>query len=274
MILLKDKEFGGERPLYCMKDLSLDGVVIHDGESAIKECSNVEVERCRFEGKYPLWCCDNFTVRNSVFTVGARAGIWYSRNMVMEDCIMDGPKVFREAENLTLRRVIMDSASETLWHCRGGLLEDVRARRADYIFMHSSGFRIRNFNLQGNYSFQWSSNIEIEDSDLDTKDAFWECENVTVRGWHSRNLHLIRCHISGTQPLCYATGLVLEDCTFDPDADLAFEYSDVTATILGHVTSIKNPRSGSIRAGSFGELIIDGNIKAPASCKVGTGYKK
>ena len=93
-------------------------------------------------------------------------------------------------------------------------------------------------------------------------------------GWHSRNLRLVRCHIGGSQPLCYATGLVLEDCTFDPSADLAFEYSDVQATVRGHVVSIKNPRSGSIRVGSVGELILDKNIKAPASCIVETGYDK
>ncbi|WP_303341256.1 DUF3737 family protein, partial [uncultured Duncaniella sp.] len=88
--------------------------------------------------------------------------------------------------------------------------------------------------------------------------------------WHSRGLRLVRCHISGTQPLCYCEGLLLEDCTFDADADLAFEDSCVDATILSHITSVKNPRSGSIRAGSIGELILDTNILAPADCKIQT----
>ena len=39
------------------------------------------------------------------------------------------------------------------------------------------------------------------------------------------------------------------------------------------MTSIKNPRSGSIKVGSCGELILDQNIKAPASCVVETGYE-
>ncbi len=283
MKVIKNQEFGGERPLYCEKDLYLEGVVIHAGESGLKETANIEAVACRFEGKYPLWCCKGFTVRDSIFTVGARAGIWYSQDMVMEDCVVDAPKMFREMDGMTLRRTIIDSASETFWSCRGGELEDVRALRADYIFMHCSDLKIKNLKLQGNYSFQWARNIEIRDSDLDTKDAFWECDNVTVYdsridgeflGWHSRNLRLVRCHIGGSQPLCYATGLVLEDCTFDPSADLAFEYSDVQATVRGNVTSIKNPRSGSIRVGSVGELILDKNIKAPASCIVETGYDK
>ena len=87
-------------------------------------------------------------------------------------------------------------------------------------------------------------------------------------GWHSRNLRLVRCHIGGTQPLCYVDGLVLEDCTFAPDANLALEYSNVQATIKGHVVSIKNPRSGHIRVDSVGEIIIDQNMKAPGDCKI------
>ena len=276
------QEFGGERPLYCERDLRLENVVIHAGESALKETSNIEAQGCRFEGKYPLWCCDGFQVRDSVFTVGARAGIWYSQHGLVEDCIIDAPKTFREADGLTLRRVLMDAASETFWRCRDCTLEDVRALRADYIFMGCSGLKVSRLQLQGNYSFQWARDVEIWDSDLDTKDAFWECDNVTVYdsrisgeflGWHSRGLRLVRCRIGGSQPLCYASGLVLEDCTFDPDADLAFEYSDVRATVRGSVVSIKNPRSGSIRVGSVGELIRDGNAKAPDSCVVEEGYK-
>lgn len=282
MKVIAGQEFGGERPLYFERDLTLEDVVIHEGESALKETAGIEALRCRFEGKYPLWCCDGFTVRDSIFTVGARAGIWYSRRGLIEDCVIDAPKTFREAEDLTLRRVLMDGASETFWSCRGAVLEDVRALRADYIFMHCSGLEISRLRLQGNYSFQWARDVVIRDSDLDTKDAFWECDNVTVYdsrisgeflGWHSRGLRLVRCRIGGSQPLCYATGLVLEDCTFDADADRAFEYSDVQATVRGHVASIKNPRSGSIRVGSVGSLLWDEHCKAPASCVVETDYQ-
>ena len=37
MELIKDKEFGGERPLFESHNLHLDNVVIREGESAIKE---------------------------------------------------------------------------------------------------------------------------------------------------------------------------------------------------------------------------------------------
>ncbi|MDE5631296.1 MAG: DUF3737 family protein, partial [Muribaculaceae bacterium] len=87
-------------------------------------------------------------------------------------------------------------------------------------------------------------------------------------GWHSRNLRLVNCRIAGTQPLCYAEGLILDNCTFAPDCDLAFEDSELRADIKGNITSVKNPRSGSVEADSIGEIIIDEHVLAPADCKI------
>ena len=277
MKLIANKEFGGERPLYCERDLRLENVTVHAGESALKETAAIEAVGCRFEGKYPLWCCDGFTVRDCVFTEGARAALWYSRGLLMEDTLVEAPKMFREMEDMTLRRVRIPNALETLWSCRGVTLEDVSVDKGDYLFMRSSGIRIDRLRLNGNYSFQYCKDVVIRNSVLNTKDAFWETENITVYdsviegeylGWYSKGLRLINCRIGGTQPLCYATDLVLENCTLDADADLAFEYSTVQADIRGAVTSVKNPRSGRIVADSIGEIILDANIKAPGDCEI------
>ena len=80
----------------------------------------------------------------------------------------------------------------------------------------------------------------------------------------------MRCHIAGEQPLCYAENLVLEDCTFDPACDRAFEYSTVEATIRGHIENIKNPTSGHIVADSIGSVTINENVLQPADCKIET----
>lgn len=277
MKLIKNSEFGGERPLYCERGLRLEDTVIHAGESALKETADIEAVRCRFEGKYPFWCCDGFTVKECLFTEGARAALWYSRNLLMEDTLVEAPKMFREMSELTLRRVRIPNALETLWSCRGVTLEDVEIQKGDYLFMHSSDIDIRGLKLQGNYSFQYCKNVVIRNSYLETKDAFWETENVTVYdsviigeylGWYSKGLKLVNCRIGGTQPLCYADNLVMENCVLDPDADLAFEYSSVNAEIRGAVTSVKNPRTGRISADSIGEIILDANIKAPGDCEI------
>ncbi len=279
MEVIKDKEFGGERPLFGSHDLKLENVTIHAGESAIKECSNIEAVGCTFEGKYPFWHVDKFVIRDCLFREGARAALWYSRGLTMTDTLVEAPKMFREMEDISLTRVRIPDAQETLWHCKNVKIRDVEVEKADYLFMHSSDIDIADYRQQGNYSFQYCRNVVIRNAKLDTKDAFWGTENVTVYdseidgeylGWHSKNLRLVRCQIAGTQPLCYAENLVLEDCTMAADADLAFEYSSVNATIRGHVTSIKNPRSGSITADSVGEIILDENIKQPADCVITT----
>ncbi|MCM1292098.1 MAG: DUF3737 family protein [Bacteroides sp.] len=275
MKTIQNQEFGGERPLFASHDLRLENVTIHAGESAIKESSNIEAVNCRFEGKYPFWHVDGFLIDNCLFTEGARAALWYSRNLVMKDTLVEAPKMFREMDNLSLTNVRIPDAQETMWHVSNVRLRNVEVAHADYLFMHSRDIDIANYKQQGNYSFQYCRNVNIADADIDSKDAFWNTENVTVRntrltgeylGWHSKGLHLINCHISGTQPLCYCTGLVLENCTFDADADLAFEESEVNATISSAVTSIKNPTTGHIKVKSVGEIILDENIKQPADC--------
>lgn len=277
MKLISDQEFGGERPLFASHGLKLENVTIHAGESALKECSDIEAVNCRFEGKYPFWHVDRFIVRDCLFTAGARAALWYSRGLEMYDTLVEAPKMFREMDGIKLSGVRIPDAQETLWHCRNVELDNVETANADYLFMHCDNIRISNYRQQGNYSFQYCRNVEISNAVIHSKDAFWNTENVTVRdselhgeylGWHSRNLRLINCRISGTQPLCYAHGLIMENCTMDDDCDLAFEDSTLQAVIDSHVRSVKNPRSGSITAHGFGDIILNENIKAPADCLI------
>lgn len=271
MEIIKDKEFAGERPLFGSRNLRLENVTIHTGESALKCCANIEADHCRFEGKYPFWHVDGFKITDCLFTPGARAALWYSRNCVMIDTQIDAPKMFREMDGIVLRNVNIPDAEETLWHCHNIDIKNVKVDRADYLFMHSHNIRIEDWVQHGNYSFQYCSNVEISNAEIHSKDAFWGTENVTVYdselngeylGWHSKRLHLIRCKISGTQPLCYCKDLILEDCEFAPDCDLAFEDSEVNARVLTPITSVKNPMKGKIEAKSFGDVIIDEHSKA------------
>lgn len=272
----KDQYFEGERPLYCCRDgLRLENVKIGPGESSLKEGADIEAVHCEFAGKYPFWECDGFTVRDCIFREGARAALWYTRNCKMYDTLVEAPKMFRRIDGAYLENVRMPMAQETFWDSRNIKLRNVYTADANYIFMHCENVDIDGYELHGNYSFQYVKNAVIRNANLQTKDAFWESENVTVYdsvingeflAWYAKNLRLVRCRIGGSQPLCYCENLVLEDCTFEPDADLAFEYSSVQATVKGHIPSVKNPRSGHIQAQSIGQVILDGNIKAPGNC--------
>ena len=140
--------------------------------------------------------------------------------------------------------------------------------RSEYLFFDSRDVSLENVAMQGKYSFQYMENLTIRNCNLDTKDAFWHSKNVTVYnstvkgeylGWFSEGLTLGGCKIIGTQPLCYCKKLKLVDCTMEA-TDLSFEYSDVEATILGHVDSIKNPRSGEIVVDSVGQIITGDTV--------------
>lgn len=277
MKLIKDTDFGGERPLFGSSDIRLENVTIHEGESAIKCCRNVEAVDCRFEGKYPFWHTDGFRIDRCVFTPGARAALWYSRGLVMTDTQIDAPKMFREMHDVALERVRIPDAQETMWHCSDIRMRDVEVDNADYIFMHCERIRIDGYRQNGNYSFQYCRDVEIHNAVLNTKDAFWNTENVTIYdseingeylGWHSHNLRLVRCRISGTQPLCYCEGLVMENCTLADDCDRCFEDSDVHADVHSHIVSITNPRTGEIHCHSVGDIHIDEFVREPADCRI------
>ena len=278
MQVIKDQEFGGERPLYASHDLRLERVTIHVGESSIKESSNIEAEDCRFEGKYVFWETYGFRVKNCYFAESARSSLWYSKGCHLMDCQVDAPKMFRRMEGIEVERTQFPNAQETFWDCSDIQLRHVTLAKADYAFMHCSNIRIEDYHQDGNYSFQYAKNVEIHRAVINSKDAFWEAENVTIYdseingeylAWYGKNIRLVRCHLTGEQLLCYVDGLTLEDCTFGEDANLLFEYSRVNATIKGDVTSIKNPTSGHIAvSGKVGEIIIDENQKQPADATI------
>ena len=274
---ISNAEFGGERPLFASHDLRLENVTVRAGESAIKECSNIEAVNCRFEGNYPFWHVHGFSIRNCYFAVGGRSALWYSDHLEMSDTVIDAPKMFREMHDIKLENVTINDADEIFWRCSNIRISNLRLHDGTYPFMFSDNIYVDGLESDSKYVFQYVKNVEIHNARITTKDAFWEVENVTIYdselngeylGWHSRNLRLVNCHISGEQPLCYAHDLVLENCTFDPSCDRAFEYSTLKADIRGAITNIKNPMSGSIIADSIGSVTIDENIKAPADCRI------
>jgi hypothetical protein len=264
--IIRDKTFDDERALYGLAHATLERVRFAgpaDGESALKECRDITVRDSSFELRYPLWHDDDVTLERVELAETTRAALWYTRGLRVSDSILRGPKALRECADVT----IADSqivSEEFGWMCRN---IDVRggSLAGDYAFMHARDLRLNGVSFRGKYSFQYVENLEIEGGNFDTKDAFWHARNVTVRnatlkgeylGWYSEGLTLINCRIEGTQPLVNCRRLTLVNCTM-VDCDLAFEGSDVHATICGQVDSIRDPKSGRIVVGSVGEVVHD-----------------
>ena len=277
MDIIKRQHFEGERPLFEKHHVRLEQVTIGDGESAIKECSDIEADDCHFWGKYPFWHVHGFKISRCQFDVGARSALWYSDHLEMSDTRIDAPKMFREMHDIKLENVIINDADETFWRCQGIEAHNLTLHEGTYPFMFCENVRIDGLKSDSKYVFQYCKNIELRNANIVTKDSFWECENVTIYdsvldgeylAWHSKNVRLVNCHLAGEQLLCYAEDLVLENCTFDAACDRVFEYSDVQADIRGHIENIKNPSSGHIMADSIGSITIDKNVKAPNNCVI------
>lgn len=276
-MIVENRCFDEERALYGLHDAKVAGCTFAgpaDGESALKECSGIEVENCLFGLRYPLWHVRNGAVRHCRMTEDCRAALWYDNGIRLEDCDMDGIKAVRECQEAELACCRIHSP-EFGWQCRSLRMEDCELA-GEYAFLHSTGLDIRHLKLEGKYSFQYVQDARIDRCILHTKDAFWHSRNVTVTdsvvsgeylGWYSENLHLIRCRIIGTQPLCYARGLVLTDCEME-GTDLAFENSEVEALVKGRIDSVKNPAAGWITAGSIGEIILDEHVWPGAGCRI------
>ena len=107
MKVIKNKEVGGERPLFGLHDTRLENITITDGESGIKQCQRMEAANCRFYGKYPWWHVDGALIEDCYFAEGSRSAIWYTNDLVMRRCRIDGPKFFREMKNVELEWVMM-----------------------------------------------------------------------------------------------------------------------------------------------------------------------
>lgn len=275
MQLIKDKTFGGERPLFGLQDTRLENIVIDDGESGIKCCRHIEANNCRFIGKYPWWHVDGSLITHCIFEPGSRSAVWYSNDMVMRDTIINAPKLFREMRDLTIEDVVINDADETFWNINGLKVRNLKLHEGTYPFMYCKNVHVEGLESDSKYVFQYCKDVEIHHAHIVTKDSFWECENITIYdsildgeylAWHSKNVRLVRCHIAGEQPLCYAEDLVLEDCTFDAACDRAFEDSAVKANIIGAITEIKNPRTGHIIADEIGTITYNGFVKAPNNC--------
>ncbi len=265
----QNKTFDKERALYNIKDTKVTGCTFagpSDGESVLKETRSIVVDNCTFSLRYPIWHAGKYELNNSVLDDKTRAPLWYSNDGTIDNTKITGVKALRECKNTVIRNCNIESV-EFGWKTDNTKISG-SSIVSEYIFFDSKNITIDKLNFKGKYSFQYDENVKIENSVLDTKDAFWHSKNVTVTdsvikgeylAWFSEGLTLIRCKISGTQPLCYCKNLKLIDCEMT-DCDLAFEYSDVEADIIGHIDSVKNPASGTIVADSIGEIIKEDSI--------------
>lgn len=271
--IFKNLVLDEERALYNQNDIKLINIKFDgpaDGESALKECKNIDINETYFNLRYPIWHVDGCQINNSIMTPNCRAAMWYSNDIKINKSELNGIKALRECNNVEIFKTKIDSA-EFGWKSSNIKLTNTKIN-GEYLFLNSNNIILDNVQLKGKYSFQYVNDLIIKDSYLDTKDAFWHAKDVTVEGsvlkgeylgWYSENLTLINCNIIGTQPLCYCKNLRLINCrTYN--CDLSFENSEVNGNIIGSIESIKNIKDGVIEVDNVKELI---NSDSRYECK-------
>lgn len=266
MDIITGKSFDAERAFYGRSGVRVERCAFDgpaDGESAFKECSDIQAEHCFFNLRYPFWHDHGLRIHDSELTDKCRAALWYSEDIEISDTKLHGIKALRECADAVIRNCDIVSP-EFGWSSRGVEMTDCTAE-SEYFMLRSSDLHFRNVKFKGKYSFQYIENSTFEHCEFDTKDAFWHAKNVVVRdcvvkgeylAWYCENVTFENCTIIGTQPLCYCRGLRLINCAM-VGTDLAFERSEVEASVTTPVDSIKNPLSGCITVPAVGEIIRD-----------------
>ena len=263
---IEGQTFAEERALYGSRELQVINCAFdgeEDGESALKESSDIVVQNTFCNLRYPFWHDHGLAILSCELTEKCRAALWYSEQISIHDSKLHGIKALRECRDVHLDRCEIRSA-EFGWSSEQVFMENSSAE-GEYFMLRGRDLRFSDVTFRGKYSYQYVKNVTMENCVLDTKDAFWHAEDVTLRNctvkgeylaWYSKRLTMIDCKIIGTQPFCYCEDLKLINCEMT-DADLAFEKSSVEAEITTPVVSIKNPTSGYICAPAVGELILD-----------------
>ena len=263
---IENHTFDEERALYgsegiLAKRCRFDGPA--DGESAFKESTDIRIEDCYFNLRYPFWHDRHLEICDSEMTEACRAPLWYSEHIAVTNTKIHGIKAMRECHDVAMEHCDIVSP-EFGWSVRTIRMRDYTAE-SEYFLMRAGDMDLSNVALRGKYSFQYIEDAVFDNCRFDTKDAFWHAKNVTVRdsvikgeylAWYSEGLTLVHCRIIGTQPFCYCKGLKLVDCEMI-DADLCFEKSEVEAVVTTPVISIKNPLAGTITVPAVGQQIMD-----------------
>lgn len=144
MRTIRNQTFDEERALYgsadiLVKDCAFDGPA--DGESAFKECRNIQVEHGFFNLRYPFWHDHGLKICNSEMTCLCRAALWYSDHIQITNTRLYGikaPAGVQQSENVWLRRCFPGIWMVGAWYKDEGLH---RRERIFYDAFYKSAFQ-------------------------------------------------------------------------------------------------------------------------------------
>ena len=172
MKILQNERFGAERALYGSRGLTLGHCRFEgeeDGESALKESSEICARDCFFDLRYPLWHVRGARLEHCEMTQNCRAALWYDSDVEIAGCTMNGIKAVRECHGVRISDTGI-SSPEFGWKSSGIALKNC-SLVSEYAFLESRDISIEGLHFDGKYSFQYVRNMTIAHSELHTKDG-------------------------------------------------------------------------------------------------------
>ena len=162
---------GQERAFYGSKNVNFKNIIIdgiEQGESAFKECRNITIEDSNIILKYCVWHCHNITLYKTILDANSRASIWYCDNIEITDCKINNVKACRNCTNLTIKNSIINS-EDFGWKCDGVKIINCKITGVTPL-LDSSNVTLDEVNVVAKYIFQYSDNIKMFNTTIDTKD--------------------------------------------------------------------------------------------------------
>ena len=171
----------------------------------------------------------------------------------------------KEARNIAVEKCSF-SLRYPLWHVKSfSLADSAMDELTRAAIWYADDGEITGSRLHGIKAVRECGHIRLIDCDIDSQEFGWKCTEITMKDctvnseylfFDSKNVTLSDIKMTGKYSFQYMENLVIENCTME-ETDLAFEYSDVEADIIGNVMSVKNPRSGRIILDSVDEVIME-----------------
>ena len=163
-MIIENQTFDEERALYGLKDLTVkncrfDGPA--DGESAFKECRNIDVAGCFMNLRYPFWHVEKAKITDTNFTENCRAALWYDKDILIENSRLYGIKAIRECENISLKNCSVNSP-EFAWKSQKLTIEIVTIEESEYPFFEIRDAKITGLKIRENILFSMMKTSKLQ----------------------------------------------------------------------------------------------------------------
>ena len=212
------KTFDEERALYGSDDLVVKQCKIQgpaDGESALKESSNIKVEDSFFDLRYPFWHDYHLIVEISEMTINCRAPLWYSRMLKISRISLEGKYSFQYIEDALFEDCTFDT-KDAFWHAKDVTVRNCKIK-GEYLGWYSENLTLDNCTIIGTQALCYCKGLRLINCEMIDCDLSFEKSEVEAE--LREPIKSIKNPASGHIIVPYAEQLIIDD----PDSNCVID---------------------------------------------------